>query len=382
MDSFLVFLWKILESAWHMIGSSSVWMIFSFLLAGALHEFFRPENVQKTAIGSKRFAGVFWSTITGCLVPICSCGTVPLSISMYYSGAYLGPTMAFMTSCPMINPIAILLAFGLLGKEISIIYLVTGIVAPLIIGTIANRLAKDELHVGINPIIKNQENSALLRRDTPNAGEAGDGEGLIKLEYEQPGFFEKILIGMRWSLTELAMAISKYMVTGMLMAAFLFNIMPQSFIQNYLGDPGFVSLLGITVVAAFMYVCAVGHIPFIAAIVAAGAAPGVAITFLMAGAASNIPELITITKTIGKRAAVMYFTMIVVFSNFVGWLTNKLLMPDFVPVLDYDQTHHTIVNANKMLWDFPEWLENICSLILVGYALYTLYRFLKNMFRK
>lgn len=46
---------------------------------------------------------------------------------MYYSGAYLGPTLAFMTSTPMINPIALLLAYGLLGKEIATIYLITGL---------------------------------------------------------------------------------------------------------------------------------------------------------------------------------------------------------------------------------------------------------------
>ena len=83
-----------------------------------------------------------------------------------------------------------------------------------------------------------------------------------------------------------------------LIAGLIFNVVPQSFIQDYLGQPGFVSLLGITVIAALMYVCAVGHIPFIAALVASGAAPGVAITFLMAGAGTNIPELLTISRMI------------------------------------------------------------------------------------
>ena len=33
--------------------------------------------------------------------------------------------------------------------------------------------------------------------------------------------------------------VSKYTVTGMLVAALLFNIVPQSFIQDYLGNPGY-----------------------------------------------------------------------------------------------------------------------------------------------
>ena len=228
------FILRILNSSWNMLNSSSGWMIFSFIVAGVLHEFLKPEKVQKTAIGSSRVSGVFWTTISGMFIPICSCGTIPLGISMYYSGAYLGPTLAFMTSTPMINPIALLLAFGLLGKEVAIIYLITGFVAPMIIGIVANRFAKDELHIGM----KRQKDEAAIQIDTD---EEDGGEPMIRLEFEEPGFWEKIKSGLRWSLTELSVTISKYTVTGMLIAGVLFNIVPQSFIQDYLGNPGFVS---------------------------------------------------------------------------------------------------------------------------------------------
>lgn len=367
------FILKILSSAWNMLNSSSGWMIFSFVIAGVLHEFLKPEKVQKTAIGSSRVSGVFWTTVSGMFIPICSCGTIPLGISMYYSGAYLGPTLAFMTSTPMINPIALLLAFGLLGKEVAVIYLITGFVAPMIIGIAANRFAKDELHIGL----KKKKEEPNLATDTTKEEDTGKEEPMIQLEFEEPGFWEKVKSGLHWSLTELSVTISKYTVTGMLIAGILFNVVPQSFIQDYLGNPGFVSLLGITVIAALMYVCAVGHIPFIAALVASGAAPGVAITFLMAGAGTNIPELLTISKTIGKRAMLMYFGMVAVISNVVGYITNRLLMPGFMPVLNYDQAQHTISYANKMIVVMPGWLQNICSGILVCYALYSLFKIVK-----
>ena len=368
MGNFLQFCFTVIASAWSMLNSASPWMIFSFLLAGVLHEFLKPEKIQKTAIGSSRISGVFWTTVSGMLIPICSCGTIPLGISMYFSGAYLGPTLSFMTSTPMINPLAVILAWGLLGKEIAIIYIITGFVAPMIIGIVANRFAGDELHIGINP---------KYAKSTEDEGEE-DGSPLISLDFEEPSALEKVRSGLRWSLTELSVTISKYTVTGMLAAGFLFTVVPQSFIHDYLGNPGMISLLGITVVAALMYVCAVGHIPFIAAIVASGAAPGVAITFLMAGAGTNIPELLTISRTIGKRAMLMYFSMVVVISNFVGWLANRLLMPGFVPVLDFDQTTNTISRANRLIVELPDWATWICSGILVAYALYALYKFVRK----
>lgn len=141
-------------------------------------------------------------------------------------------------------------------------------------------------------------------------------------------------------------------------------------------------MLGITIIAGLMYVCAVGHIPFIAALVASGAAPGVAITFLMAGAGTNIPELLTISKVIGKKAMILYFTMVVGISNIVGYITNKLLMPGFVPILDFDRTHNTISQANKLIFVVPDWATWICSGIIVCYAIVSLYKAIKPKMKK
>ena len=371
------FIFSIIQSAWSMLNSSSSWMVFSFAVAGVLHEFLKPEKIQKTAIGSKRISGVFWTTLSGMFIPICSCGTIPLGISMYYSGAYLGPTLAFMTSTPMINPLAVILAWGLLGKEITIIYIITGFVAPMIIGIVANHFAGNELHIGLRNK-NNEEAEGTISLETDEEEEPA----MIQLEFEEPSVWEKLKSGLRWSFTELSVTISKYTVSGMLIAGFLFTVVPQSFVQDYLGNPGMISLLGITVVAALMYVCAVGHIPFIAALVASGAAPGVAITFLMAGAGTNIPELLTIFKTIGKRAMFMYFSMVVVISNLVGYLTNRLLMPGFNPVLDFDRTSHTIQQANKLIIALPDWGEWICSGILVAYAAYALFTAIRSKMKK
>lgn len=358
MSEFLNFLWTVVKSAINMINGASYWMVFSLIVAGCLHEFLTPEALQKSNLGTTHVTGVLWATLTGMLIPICSCGSIPLGIGLYHSGAYLGPTLAFMTSSPMINPIAIILAYGMLGPQIATVYVITGFVAPMIIGLVANRFAGKELY---------------LKRDE-NAPQR------IQLEMEKPSVLQRVLMGLRWSFSELALMIGKYTVLGMLTAALIFSLFPQSAIQRYLGNPGFISLLGITVIAAVMYVCAVGHIPFIAAIVASGAAPGVAITFLMAGAATNISELITIRHTIGKRAMLMYFALVVGISNVVGYITNHIF-PDFVPVLNYDAVTHSISTANSMIVEAPLWLKYGCTSLLICYALYAGFSALRTRFQ-
>ena len=357
MHSILQFISDVAASTISMLNSASAWMLFSFLVAGLVHEFVGPEKMKKSAIGSTRISGLLWTTLTGMCLPICSCGTIPLGISMYYSGAYLGPTLTFMTSTPMINPISIILAFGLLGKEIATIYVLTGFFGPLLIGMIANRFGGNELYY-------------------KPAYEAA-AQPKLNLTWAKPSFLQKIKKGVRWAFTELAVTISKYTISGMLLAGVLFTVVPQSAISRYLGDPGMISLLGITAIAALMYVCAVGHIPFIAALVASGAAPGVAITFLMAGCATNIAELLTIRKTIGRRSMLIYSASVVLLSEVVGYLTNRLL-PNFQPVMDYDAVTHSISSANALIVEIPEWLKYGCSAVLVVYACIALVRWLKK----
>ena len=97
------------------LNGASGWLVISFFLAGILHNVLSAEKFQNH-LGNKKLSSIFKATISGMFLPICSCGVFPIGISLYYSGAYLGPVLAFMTSTPIINPIAAInFFFGALG---------------------------------------------------------------------------------------------------------------------------------------------------------------------------------------------------------------------------------------------------------------------------
>lgn len=335
------FIKDIISTSISILNGASGWLVISFIIAGLLHNFLTPDKLQKS-LGNKKISSIFKSTLSGMLLPICSCGVIPIGISMYYSGVYLGPVLAFMTSTPVINPIAIVLSFGLLGPQITLIYVISGFVVPLIVGVLGNKLGKDEV------CIKFDEDEEELA---------------IELEEEKRSFFENIVDGLKWSFGELALTISKYVIIGMLVAGFITTVFPNSVIQKYLGNPGVLSLGSIAILACVMYVCAVGHIPFIAALVASGASPGVAITFLIAGAATNLPELISIYNVIGKRAVIIYSTTLTICALVIGYITNKLMI-GLSNFTTFEETQSSIAIANKIMLNIPEPMKYICSLII------------------
>jgi hypothetical protein len=129
-----------------------------------------------------------------------------------------------------------------------------------------------------------------------------------------------------------------------------------------------------------MYVCALGHIPFIAALVAAGMAPGIAITFLLSGVATNLPEMISIWKLIGKRAVVIYTSCVVLFGLAAGYVTNLMLGKHFIPQFDMSKAQAGINLANKITLSFPAWLETGCAAAVIAIGTYSWVLCLKSKY--
>ncbi|NPV74004.1 MAG: permease [Pelotomaculum sp.] len=356
----LEFLQKVLLTSFDILNGASVWLVASFVLAGALHNLVSPDKLQRM-LGNRKISSLVKATVSGMLLPICSCGVIPLGLSLYYSGAYLGPTLAFMTATPIINPAAVLLAYGLLGPQIATIYLVSGFLVPLLAGVAGNAFAEREIHLpGAEEPVKLVEL------------EAGENVSLAK----------KLQTGLYWGFMDMGVMVSKYVCIGMLLAGLIIALVPAAYIQQYLGNPGMISLGGIALLGAVMYVCAVGHIPFIAALVAGGAAPGLAITFLLAGVATNLPELISIYKLIGRRTILIYSSVLIGSAFAIGYLTNRMLMPGFVPFFDLDRSRQAVGVAGSLIFAAPEPLRYLCAAVVLGLGFYSIWPKVKRFFIK
>lgn len=349
---------------WDFLVISSEWIIISLLLSGIIHAFVKPQKLQRE-LGNKKLSSIIKTTISGALLPICSCGVLPLALSLYRTGAYLGPTLSFLVATPIINPAAIILAFAMLGKEISIIYVICGIFLPIIIGILGNtfggkELVSEEVLKLQNENIKIPENNYI----------------------DKTKWYKKLYYGIAWGFNTLGIEISRFILIGTLLGTLLIIIIPQSFVMQYLSNPKFVSIIGITAIGCIMYVCALGHIPFIAALISAGASPGIAITFLITGVATNISELISVYKLIGKRSLLIYILSMLLFGILIGYITNILLFDSFTPIFNLSNAKRQIDIANNINIIFPEWFKNICAIIVLFMGLYSWFIMLMNKVKK
>ena len=124
------------------------------------------------------------------------------------------------------------------------------------------------------------------------------------------------------------------MTLGVLLAGLIAVFLPPAWADSYLRESSAIALLAAGVLGASIYVCAVAHIPLVASLLATGAAPGISIVFLVTGTATNLPELVALYNTIGKRIVILYAASLIAGAMAAGLAVNAWLMPGFEPVFD------------------------------------------------
>ena len=185
---------------------------------------------------------------------------------------------------------------------------------------------------------------------------------------------------MKWGFGELGPTLGLYIGFGVLLAGIITAVVPTQWIFNYLGESApMLSLLLVALFGASIYVCAVAHIPLVAALLATGAAPGIAIVFLVTGAASNLPELIALQKVMGTRTVVVYVTSLIGSSLIAGWLVNLWLIPGYVAMQDAGQSLKWSELGDRLNPVIPESLSIVCAAILMVLILWGLLRWLGKL---
>ena len=108
---------------------------------------------------------------------------------------------------------------------------------------------------------------------------------------------------LRYAFVEFLEDIAKWLVIGLMLAALIEVLVPESFFTAYLGNE-YMEMLVIMVAAIPLYVCATGSVPIAAILMLKGLSPGAAIVFLMAGPATNAATMTVIGNVFGRRTLI------------------------------------------------------------------------------
>ncbi len=283
---------------------SAPYVILGFLVAGIMRFRVPPDTLQRH-LGGRSAGSLAKSVGVGCILPMCSCGTIPLGIGLFRSGASVGNMLAFMTSTPILSPVLVALALKMLGVKLTVTLLVASVTGAMVMGTLGNRL----FH--------------RIRAERP----AGQGKEYAPLRRrEEKG---KVLPALRWSFLDLGADVSVDIFIGLGIASILLAVMPLEWISLWLGQQDLLTLIYVVLLGIPVYACSIPSIAVVQGLLLLGATPGAAIAYLIAGPATNLGELNAIGKSMGWRPAGYYAATLVAMALLAGLVTDQLIFPGY-----------------------------------------------------
>jgi uncharacterized membrane protein YraQ (UPF0718 family) len=273
----------IITDFWGTIAEMSPYLLFGFFVAGILSVLVSQQLVEKH-LGGGGLWPLLKASIFGVPLPLCSCGVIPVSMSLRKHGASKGSTIAFLLSTPQTGIDSIFVTLSLLGPVFAVFRPVAALITGLVGGTLVEVFEQGG---------EAQKSPAEKCTDECCSN-------------EKTG---RIVKGLRYGFITLPRDIGKAMLLGLVIAAFISALVPDGYFAEKLGT-GIFAMAVMMFLGIPVYVCATASVPVAAALILKGLTPGAALVFLMTGPATNAASFITIWKTLGRATAIIYLATV------------------------------------------------------------------------
>jgi len=282
-NAFMEFARQLLFDFWATVAEMSPYLLFGFVVAGILSVLVSQQIVERH-LGGRGFWPRLKASLFGIPLPLCSCGVIPVSMSLHKHGAAKGSTISFLLSTPQTGADSIFVTLSLLGPLFAVFRPLVALVTGLVGGTLVDLF-------GYTP--------EDLRRAPKKCTDQCCGGQRNK----------KISRGLKYGFVTLPRDIGRPMLLGLVIAALISAFVPKGFLAEKLGT-GILAMVVMMFLGIPVYVCATASVPVAAAMIAKGLTPGAALVFLMTGPATNAASFVTIWKVLGRTTAIIYIATV------------------------------------------------------------------------
>ena len=310
------------------------YLILGFIVSGLLYMFTSKDMITKN-VGTPGFMSVLKASILGVPMPLCSCGVIPVSTSMYKRGATKGATLSFLISTPQTGVDSILLTLNQMGPQFAIIRPIVALITGVIGGMFGDLISDNDY------------------KSTAN----------VKHKHEP----KSLLDGLKYSFITLPQDVIKPLIKGIIISGFISILLPNDFFASY-NLTGITAMIIIAIASVPIYVCATASVPIAMMLISKGLEPGAAFVFLMAGPATNAATISVIINSLGKKIVYVYISVIFISSIIFGLLINAFLDPNSLPM----NMHHG--HSHNIIWNIFSQLSVSGMIIITGYTLFSQFK--------
>lgn len=282
-------------------------LVLMVYLIGWLRAGMQLERVRDYLAGKGRALGYFLGAGFGAITPFCSCSSVPLFIGFSVARIPLGISLAFLITSPLINEIAVVLLWGLLGWKLTLIYIALGLAAGVLSGLLIDLLRAERW---LQPFLLD----ALQNTAAPAA--AGAHAGAIDLRQRH-----------EFARTELITILRRvwiWVIVGVGLGALLHGFVPEDWFMAHLGTGQWWSVPLAVAVGIPLYTNVTGIVPVMESLLLKGLPLGTTLAFCMSTVAASLPEVLMLKQVMRWQLLALFLAILLAIFTLAGWLFNFL----------------------------------------------------------
>lgn len=332
-----------------LVRETAPYLLLGLIISGLLHVYMPASPInwlkQGTALSQSAKGMLF-----GLPLPICSCGVLPLFLSLARKGVPPACAVAFLIATPELGVDSFLLSVKLLGLKFSIVRLLMAMVLPIAIALIAVRFLPERA-VSSEPVA-----NCCAHEQEQHAHAAS-------IEAYRP---------WKFAFVKLVDDIFPYVFFGLFIAALAQTLWPATSFGQLVGhwDVILLGLIGIP-----FYVCASASVPFALVLLQHGFSVGAVVVFLFAGPATNVATILTVSKAFGPRTGLKLAATAFICAVISGFLINAIYSPEVLDILrvhEHDWSYFDLFATASILLlclaslyrNGPlHWLSNVMGMI-------------------
>jgi uncharacterized membrane protein YraQ (UPF0718 family)/regulator of protease activity HflC (stomatin/prohibitin superfamily) len=315
---------------------SSIFILFGLLFSGIMHEFIPMKLITKN-LGQNGIKGIYWATLLGAPLPLCSCSVLPAAATLRKKGASKPATASFIVSVPETGVDSVIVSYGLLGPVMAIYRPIAAITSAIAAGLACAFLTRDEKDE--EPLTSEDEKKlAELTQHQHHHHDHGHDHDHHHHDHDRDDLSESKNIGLKekskgvfkYGFGPMLDDIAFWIVVGLIITGIMLALVPNNFFS--FGDGFLASLLAMFVMVLIsvpLYTCASMSTPVAAGLIVSGLSPGAALVYLLTGPATSIATINIVSKMLGYRVMWAYLSSIIIVAIFFG-LTLDYFAADIV----------------------------------------------------
>lgn len=290
-----------------------LFLAISFLV-GLINQKLPAEQIQRL-LGARKGRGYLTAAALGAVTPFCSCSTIPMLIGLLRARAGFGPTMTFLFTSPLLNPIVIALFIPVLGLEVTLWYASLALVASIMAGILLQKFGFDR----------------YIKRDMfePKVSccSSDSVDDTANTCCDAPAIKEPSIWRKAWDESwQLFRSMMPYMTIAMFIGAIVHGFVPAEFFAEVASADNPAAIPTAALIGIPLYIRVTALLPLVGSFAAKGVSIGAIIALVIGSGGASLPEMILLQKIFYWPLLFAFLTVIFSMAVIGGFAFNSFLV--------------------------------------------------------